>query len=437
MTVFHYGAWFFLLGAAVSQGLRVLRDAREALSPYTIVIFGFAFLYVVAYLALDGDTKISFLNSTGYLAVLVLAILGTVSFVLGFRIGRRGLSLSRLPTLSARAIRTCGLALVVIALSGWFAFISRTGSIFEFYSAVHGEAGTWAETSAYLYNLRLFLFPGLFWLFVIFLHGQASRTLTAIMVALAVFLVLEAWLLGNRGDWLRLMVVAGVPLLFLDMNRTIPKLIVVLGMMLIIALIVFLPYIRTATYIGSDVNVFEAASLILTEYNPLAGSTPGQGNELIVASAVVESARDLAVIDYGLAWLHPLINFVPRFLWQDKPYYSEWSVNIWDLVQKSQGWIVAVGAAKTGVADAFLRFGWISFIVWVPIGIWGGRLYQQVRQIQSPILAGYLTAYLIGLIYMVTQGFKAAFYAWFFFFVGIYGVQLLHRLSKARRAKSL
>jgi hypothetical protein len=437
LTVYHYCFWFFLLGAAVSQGLRVLRDARKALSPYTIVIFGFVFLYVISYLALDSESKASYLSSTGYLVVLAMACLSSMFFYLGFHIGGRGSSLGRLRMLSARTTKVFAILLVGIALSGWFVFVSRTGSILEFYSAVHGEAGKWTESSAYLYDLRLFLFPGLFWLFILYLYRQASRPLTSIMVATALFLVVEAWLIGNRGDWLRLMVLAGVPLLLLDVPRVPMKRGVVLVMMAIIGIIVLTPYLRVATHLGSDVDVLEEARSALTSYNPLAGSTPGEGNELIVASAVLQSARDLGVIDYGLAWLHPVVNFVPRFIWQDKPYYTEWSVNIWELVQKSQGWIVAVGATETGVADAFLRFGWLSPLVWTPLGFWGGRLYRRVCEAQNPVLAGYLTAYLLGLIYMITQGFKAAFYAWFFFFVGIYGMQLLHRLSKARRAESL
>jgi hypothetical protein len=428
LTVYHYCFWFFLLGTAVSQGLRVLRDAREALSPCTIVIFGFVFLYVVSYLALDSDSKISYLSSTGYLAVLAMACASSMLFYLGFHIGRRSSSLGRSRTLSVRTTKVFAILLVGIALSGWFVFVSRTESILEFYSAVHGESGKWTETSAYLYDLRLFLFPGLFWLFILFLYRQASRPLTSIMVAIALFLVIEAWLIGSRGDWLRLMVLAGVPLLLLDVTRAPMKRRVVLAMMVIIGIIVLTPYIRVATHLGSDATVLEVAKSVLTEYNPLAGSTPGEGNELIVAAAVVQSARNLGVIDYGLAWLHPAINFVPRFIWQDKPYYSEWSVDIWDLVQRSQGWTVAVGAAETGVADAFQRFGWLSPLVWAPLGFWGGRLFRQACQTQSPVPVGYLAAYLIGLIYMVTQGFKAAFYGWFFFALAVWGLRICAKL---------
>jgi hypothetical protein len=164
------------------------------------------------------------------------------------------------------------------------------------------------------------------------------------------------------------------------------------------------------------------------------------GHELFYAAAVVEAASEQRTHDYGVRWIHPFLNLVPRAWWPDKPYVSDWSIHSGHLVEQHAGWTVASGAATTGVADAFLGFSWFGIAVWLAFGWWGGVIWARATTTESVLDVACLWAFLVMTVYFVTQGYDAAWHAWLFGMVPIWFLSLLMPAttarSEARRGRS-
>jgi hypothetical protein len=375
---------------------------------------GFFFLYVVAYFALDARSRTELLSNDGYLLVLTLACASWLFFYTGYRLAS-GTGAARFPALDLHRTEIIALLYIATAALGWAVFLDRSGGFAAYYGSPHGAAGAWAETSAYVYTLRMLFFPALYLLIALHLQAKPSPIGTALMVCVAGFLLIDAWWQGSRGTWVRLLVVALVATLLLDLSRKFLRKRALILIPVAVGLIILTPYIRNAMHLGAERSVLTAVEDVLGEVNPLAGSAPGEGNELVFASALVSSAATTNAVDYGYQWIYPVIAFVPRFWWPDKPLSLDWSIDYRELVFSRQGWLVAPGAAPTGLADAFLRFSWFSPLVWLFLGLWGARLWSRGNEGQHPTDVGFLCAYHIGLVYMITQSFEAAFYGWAFF----------------------
>jgi len=414
MTGLHYLLWVLLTIPVVGQLRRIWKDPREVLSPLAVVTMGFFFLYVVAYFALDARSKAELLSNDGYLLVLTLACASWLFFYIGYRLASVP-SRARFPALDLQRTEVIAFLYIVTAGLGWAVFLDRSGGFAAYYGSPHGAAGAWAETSAYIYTLRMLFFPALYLLIALHLQAKPSPIGTVLMAGVACFLLADAWWQGSRGTWIRLLVVALVATILLDLTRKVLRKRALIIPPIVVALIVLTPYIRSAMHLGAERSVLTAVEEVLGEVNPLAGSAPGEGNELVYASALVSSAATTNTLDYGYQWIYPVIAFVPRFWWPDKPLSPDWSIDYRELVFSRQGWLVAPGAAPTGLADAFLRFSWFSPLVWLFLGLWGAPLWSTSKTGQHPADVGYLCAYHIGLVYMITQSFEAAFYGWAFF----------------------
>ena len=152
----------------------------------------------------------------------------------------------------------------------------------------------------------------------------------------------------------------------------------------------------------------------------------------------MKSAQVTDTGDFGFGWLVNLVKFVPRFLWPTKhQVFGQWFINPVTLAEKTTRWSVAFGSAPGGVADAFVRFSWLAPIVWFLFGVWGGRLRKKALKSRSVLSVGYLMAYLIGLIYWITQDFSGAFAGWLYFVVPLWGASFFSSQRRRASASSL
>jgi len=252
------------------------------------------------------------------------------------------------------------------------------------------------------------------------------------LFATIAYLVVDAYWSGARGAVLRLLVVVAVPMLYLPIKRKISKKVAVPLAIFAMGTVLVLPYIRAHTTLNASGDELHAAIAVLRSGKVLEGSASGRGNELVVAAATVISAARTNTFGYGLPWLGPLINFVPRRFWPEKHNLAIF-VNYPKMIRNGVGWQLAPGAAFTGLAGTYVEFWWFAPLAWGVFGWWGGRLEERAVTAPDWINAGYLSAYLIGLIYFVTQGFGAAFTGWFYFFIAIWAVNRTTRLKTVSR----
>lgn len=411
-----------ILLIAVYQAISAGVEPRELLSPLSLVAFGFSWFYVGMYYALPDTVRTLYINPTGYRILITLALFSLVAFAVGFGLGKqRKYPANHHRPVDPRLALRFAVILLVVAFLLWTTFIEISGGYLHFYSAIHGHAGRWAQTSAYIYTWKLFLYPAVFIIYLAYLDRMAKPWHKALLLLSLAYLVADAYLMGSRGAWVRLMVVLAVPRLYLHTRRHLSRRAIYALVPAIAALILVTPFIRNYTAIGKHhrANLFDLATNVLSSRDVLVGGVIG--NELVVGTGLVTGAEQTGTVEYGLDWLGPLINFIPRQLYPEKSHLLSY-VDYRALIAKGMGAVPAGGAAFTGVPGTFLEFNWLAPLAWLAFGWWGGLRYRAARSHPDWVNGGYLAAYLIGLVYLVTQGFGAAFYGWFYFAAAIWGM---------------
>jgi hypothetical protein len=409
------------------QLCRFAHDARELFSPNTLVAGGFVGLYVVSYYTLTEHDRDAFLTHEGYTKLLLLAVLACCAFFLGVSVGRgETTAIPRRPFHRGWAC-AYSLALIALGFAGLVAFVHKSGGFWAFYSAPHGTAGAWADTSAYLYALPKLMFPAAFILYAVFVrYGLLSPLVRLVLLITLAYIAFHAVVFGNRGDTIRLFLLFVLPPLFLAGRFRVRRPTVLLCTAVALSAVLLFPYLRDALHLGAETGVVEATADVFGGGDAVhLGTDKSSGHELFFAAGLVEAASNEQVYDVGLSWLYPFVNLIPRAWWPDKPYGAQWSINSVELVQQHADWTVMYGAAATGVANAFLNFSWFSIAVWLTLGWWGGRFWRSATSTNGVIAVAYLWAYLVIITYFVTQGYGAAWHAWLFFMLPIWFVSLL------------
>lgn len=424
--------WIVATIAILYRIFSIKKNIRELLSPVTIVWVGFFFIYVIAYFVLPEESKEKFLSQEGYAKLLILAILSAVMFQLGFK--KRYRFSKKVDKFDPIIIKFMASFFIILGILGFGITISLSGGLSTYYGNIHKTAGAWKTTSAYLYKLELFAFPGILLLIGCINRFRMSLISKAIMVSGFSFVFVDAWLSGRRGSWLRILIIFMVYFIFLRAkSRRPPKRLIIVMTVILLSVVVFTPYIRYATYLGSSETVIDAVKRVVKEKNPLAGSTIAQGNELFNAAALIQAADVKIAFDYGLGWVRPVTNFLPRGFFPDKDKIFVSSVDRWSLMLSVVGWEPGYGSALTGVADAFVRFYWFSPIVWVLFGVVGSYFYKRACKLQDLKSVGYLTSYLVGIVYMITQDFFPFVHSFLFFAGPIWISFFLAKHVSARR----
>jgi hypothetical protein len=333
------------------------------------------------------------------------------------------------------AVRSYAVALIGIGFAAQAAFIARSGGFLAYYGAPHGSAGAWADTSAYLYSLSLFMFPAMCLLCGLLVrHGLPGWSAPIALLAAVLYSAFDAFVFGSRGDTIRLFLLLLLPSLFLAGRvRAVRRLRILLATAVAMTAVLLYPHVRDAVHLGAEKSLVQAVSEVFAQ--PAVSLDPSRmtGHELFYAAAVIEAASARDAYDYGFRWAYPFVNLVPRAWWPDKPYAPEWSIDRARLVQQHAGWVVAGGASTTGVADAFLAFSWLSVAVWLAFGWWGGAIWARATAANGVLDVACLWAFLMIAVYFVNQGYIAAWHAWLFHMVPLWFLSFLMAATGGRQ----
>lgn len=143
------------------------------------------------------------------------------------------------------------------------------------------------------------------------------------------------------------------------------------------------------------------------------------GHELIFNVGVIHAVSKSGVHTYGLPYLFPLISFVPRGIWPDKPYSIDFGVNLFELIQTTLGWRPIGGAAFNSITESFVAFSWFGCLVTGLFGFGCGRAFARAMRQPSVFSIGMLIGVLVACVYWASQSFPAVFFQWFYTVVPI------------------
>jgi hypothetical protein len=411
---------------------RFLIEPRELFSPKTVVAGGCVGLYVASYYFVDGHDRDAFLTTGGYLGLLLVAVLACYAFWAGFTLGS-GAATPRREPLHEPTICWYAVALIGIGFATQIAFIQKSGGFLAFYGAPHGAGGAWADTSAYLYAASSFTFPAMCLLCAMLVRDGLTGWLPRIaFLAALLYSAFQAFVFGNRGDTIRLFLLLLLPPLFLAGRLRLGRGAVLLATGVALTAVLLFPHLRESVHLGAEKSLVQAVTDLSVEDAVSLDPSKVSGQELFFAAGVVEAASDQRTHDYGIRWIYPFLNLVPRAWWPDKPYVRDWSISSSHLVQQHAGWMVADGAAATGAADAFLGFSWFGIAVWLAFGWWGGVIWARATTTESVLDVACLWAFLVMTVYFVAQGFNAAWHAWLYYMAPLWFLSLLMPATAAR-----
>lgn len=416
----HWGTGFsaVLLLLAGWQMWRVWQQPIRLLAPEVIVTWGATALYVVAYWVLPQRTRTYLVPEQQYGILVALATLCTTAFLVGCRLRHPRRENTRVIVLGTGLMYWMGFIYAGIALSSWSLFLVRSGGLFALYGSVHGAGGAWADSSAYLYELRMLIYPGLL-LLTIGAARSKSLAIRVVVGGLWLAVLCNAWWLGSRGGWIRVGLVAGSTAVVLGWLRSARRARVgaIVAAVGVLAVVVLMPYVRSATTLSGGSSLTRTAERVVRKrgLGVLAGSGDWTGNELAVATGLVSAMIERHEFEAGEKWVYPVVGFVPRSVWSRKPYWNDFGGSYTEAIAASEGWTPAAGAAVTGVADSFAQFSFFCFLAWFAIGHLCGEAWRRAVLRRTTLQVGYLCAIDIGLVFFVMQDFKAAFYACFYF----------------------
>lgn len=416
--------WLAIIGILAAYGLRVLRDVRFVFAPPLISAMLIAGILIRSWFEFDSAAKEALLDMDYYFITLIYALLCLSLFSWGFE---RGFALTRAAPQQVNAANTlppiiCLLtaaAVAAVGFAGQFVVAQAAGGLVAYYSVAHGGAVDYSGMSGYIHGLPNFIWAAMAIVFaVILLSPESSLSARMLFAILLLAVVANTYLFGNRNGVVRLAMILGGMYVFVkrpNFTRSLP-IYVALGFGAIVILV--LPNIRNETHLGSDVSLFQAVKNFLQVREDNDGyidiSTERGGHEFFFNVAVVQSSWITGTYDYGASYIYPFINFIPRSIWPEKPYETEFVVNVFDLTYSVTGWWAGAGAAWSAIGHSFLAFSWAGALVWGLVGHISGKVFGRAWAIPNLMNLGALVSLLIALVFWGTQSFSAFFFAWFF-----------------------
>lgn len=288
---------------------------------------------------------------------------------------------------------------------GYF-IISSGGTYFLGHNSGNYSVG------GYIYELRYFIFSAVLLLYNARLQKVLSQRGFYVMIFLCFFLAYDAYIQQQRGSWIRFGVIFIFSYLFYKRETDKINIVALFNRYTTIFLAgVFMIFLLTFTvqvrkYYSPNTSFTEQVSQTVKAItqNPdllFGGSALDEGNEYVVAYNAFMAADVSGVYDMGKKWLYPFMNFIPRTLWDDKPYWETYSIDIFEYIDKYSLIRHAPGSAETGVVDAFYRFSWYAPLFFFILGIFSKRL--QLRSMNDLPSRNFYICFYIGIFYFFTQ----------------------------------
>jgi hypothetical protein len=126
--------------------------------------------------------------------------------------------------------------------------------------------------------------------------------------------------------------------------------------------------------------------------------------EYIYGAAMVATVRDDQSYEYGAFLYNIGVRFIPKEAFDKLGYFTQWNnTNYNALVGGHAGFDVPGGAAPTGFAHLFVEFGWAAPFAWLLLGSLARWMYARAVYGHDLASIGYLAAFFIVLLYLMTQ----------------------------------
>jgi hypothetical protein len=399
--------FFVLVAANFIHGFK--QGVHYLINPIFIVSVLFIMLYYLPYFSSFVDYEQNFWVSKNKLEdFFTYLLLCYALFSLGFNTYHPTITSINTQAICYKRVELFGILFGILGFTFYAYFILKSG-ITTIYSG-HGKADF--SVGGYIYEMRYFIFSSVLILGSLIIQGLASNKAKFIFYTFIIFLIIDAFFRQQRGSWIRLaLIYSGLYIYYLiNSNQSLnvstiiknnSKLIIYgLFFSFMVIGMVGLRYMEGETTIEKFINfvnsVGEDSSILLH------GSGNNTGNEFIIAFNGFISAVQLNSYDLGLKWVQPFLNFIPRAIWEDKPYWETFSVSVTETINRF-GYIYPPGGiAETGAIDTFFRFGWFSPLFFLILGFFAKKVY--VSGLYGSERGNMiLIVFLISFIYFITQ----------------------------------
>lgn len=265
------------------------------------------------------------------------------------------------------------------------------------------------SVGAQIYYMRYWVFTSFVLLLNIALYHKLSLFGRFTLLFFVFYILFEAIARQERGSWIRLFSILFISITifkykrgdFFSINASAlikqhMKVIILASIAFVITISMVLLRIAKGDFIQLVYIIIDTPELLF------AGSGHDIGNEYVTAFNAFFAYNHDPAPDFGLKWLAPIFNFIPRAFWVDKPVWDDFSTSVFEYINMYSPIDAATGSAETGFIDAYYRFFIFSPIFFFILGVICKRFF--IKAINGDIyhIVRYICFY-IGFVYFLTQ----------------------------------
>jgi hypothetical protein len=249
-------------------------------------------------------------------------------------------------------------------------------------------SGLGFETSAYYYMFSYCVYPGVGLCVMALLRDRSRRTVLKWVITIlpAVYMVLPQFLGARRGPT----IAWGV--LFLGATalsgRIRFRFWVGVGSLIGLGMIT-LTFVPARRYLAENASIFEALQQTSVADAVTHKSREVSDNEFVYHCAVVATAHDTGLYQYGTKLLMLMVHWIPHEIWSSKPERGAGLFpDIKDQLPLVTGIDMGPGMSAAGFAYPFEDFGYGCPIFWFVLAVIATRIYHRARDSESLLWKG-------------------------------------------------
>lgn len=406
-----------LLFLVLTYGLIIKKPFYHLASPLFVLSILYLYIYFFqSYLLKEIFYKLGFIDTEYYNIFLVYILLTYIFFYIGYNLCDYFINNANNNSLkinfSWKRLEIFGILFGIIGFLLYFYFLIKSG-ITVVYSG-HGKGDF--KVGGYIYEMRYWIFSSLAVLLNVRLYSGLSLKGRFFYYFFLIFLIIDAILRQQRGSFIRLFAIFNVSYVVYYYvnyvsyrNLTLAKFLLknIKIALTLLLLLLLIPTMILVRYYGTSIVSIEGfvsliKILINKPYLLFVGSGISPGSELVTAYNAFLAAIKSGRLDYGLKWIEPFLNFIPRNLWPNKPYWDSFSISIFEMIDRYGLIFHAPGSAETGAIDSFYRFSWGALIFYFILGFFSKRFFLKALSGNIDYVLYYI-AYLVGFMYFILQ----------------------------------